>query len=383
MPPRRTIRLELSIPSATIVKVLVAALLTWAALRLWPELVYLTLSLLLAVTLEPAVAWGEERRVPRWVAVGGMAMMLLGLLGIFATLVVPPLIDQLTQIAADFPALKRRVETGLRDDQRVLKRVVNEVLALPESPAMSAQLQQPLVWGKVAVSGLMTGFFVVVTALYLLLDGRRLYAWLLAYVPRIHRDKMAETAPAVSKVIFAYVRGQLITSALFGVSAAILLTVLGVPAAVPLAIFAALCDVIPVIGIILATAPAVALALTVSPLEAGIVAGSYVVYHVFETYFIVPRVYGHSLRLSTLAVLLALIVGGTLQGILGAVLVLPIVAAYPIIERIWLKGYLGTHVIEDHTALAHAAESGSEGAVEAVIQGETPPLPAAVARRED
>ena len=83
-----------------------------------------------------------------------------------------------------------------------------------------------------------------------------------------------------------------------------------------------------------------------------------------------PKFYGSSLRLSTLAVLLALIVGGTLQGIIGSILVLPLVAAYPIIERIWLKDYLASEVLADHTALAEAAETGSDAAVDAVLQGE-------------
>jgi predicted PurR-regulated permease PerM len=143
-----------------------------------------------------------------------------------------------------------------------------------------------------------------------------------------------------------------------------------VPAVLPLALLACVCDVIPVVGIIIATVPAVLLALSVSPTAAAVVLASYVIYHLFETYYIVPRFYGSSLRLSTLAVLLALIVGGTLQGVIGSVLVLPLVAAYPLIERIWLKDYLASEVLADHSALARAAETGSEEAVEAVLQGE-------------
>ena len=83
-----------------------------------------------------------------------------------------------------------------------------------------------------------------------------------------------------------------------------------------------------------------------------------------------PRIYGRRLQLSTLAVLLALVVGGTLQGIVGAILILPLVAAYPIIERIWLHDYLSSEVIHDHSALEHAAESGSDQAVDAVLRGQ-------------
>jgi predicted PurR-regulated permease PerM len=96
----------------------------------------------------------------------------------------------------------------------------------------------------------------------------------------------------------------------------------------------------------------------------------YIVYHVVEAYVPVPRIYGRRLQLSTLAVLLALIVGGTLQGIVGAFLILPLVAAYPIIERIWLHDYLSSEVIHDHSALERAAESGSDHAVDAVLRGQ-------------
>jgi len=112
------------------------------------------------------------------------------------------------------------------------------------------------------------------------------------------------------------------------------------------------------------------LALAVSPATAAVVALAYLGYHLVETYFILPRVYGNKLKISTLSVLLALLVGGRLQGIIGAVLVLPLVAAYPIIERHWLGGFLQSRVLTDHKALAKAAESGSDVAMDTVISGE-------------
>jgi predicted PurR-regulated permease PerM len=184
---------------------------------------------------------------------------------------------------------------------------------------------------------------------------------------------MAQTAEEVSEVVYAYVRGQMITSALFGAYTLIVLHVFHVPAALPLAVLAGVCDVIPLVGIILATLPAVLLALALSPATAAIVLVFYVGYHLVEAYLIVPRVYGQRLRLSTLAVLLALMAGTTLQGLIGAVLVLPLVAAYPIIERIWLAGYLGSEVLKDHRALAKLDEPGNEDAVDTVLQGERHP----------
>jgi len=119
---------------------------------------------------------------------------------------------------------------------------------------------------------------------------------------------------------------------------------------------------------------AVLLALAVSPIASAAVLALYILYHVVENYVLIPRVYGRRLRLSGPAVRITLVVGGMLQGILGAVLVLPLVAAYPIVERIWLHEYLSDEALTDHSALEEAAENGSDAGVERVLRGqELPP----------
>lgn len=364
---------ELHVPSKTILKVLLWCLLSWMLIRLWPELVYLSLSLLFAVALGPVVDRLGRVGLSRSASVVLIACLLLVTSGLVVAFVLPPLFQQGGEVAANFPAYREQAQQHLPQSPLV-RQLVTQLLLLPTKPEVAHLLNKPLVWGQMALSGVTTTLLVVIVALYLLLDGRRLYAWLLAYVPRRHRGKMARTVPEVSEVVFGYVRGQLLTSALFALFTAVVLSLLKVPAALPLALLAAICDVLPVVGIVLATAPAVLLALTVSPGVAAAVACLYVGYHLIEAYLLVPRVYGKSLRLSTLAVLLALIVGGSLQGIIGAVIVLPLVAAYPIVERIWLKSYLAPEVIQDHSALARAAETGRETAIEAVLNGEEHPV---------
>jgi predicted PurR-regulated permease PerM len=132
------------------------------------------------------------------------------------------------------------------------------------------------------------------------------------------------------------VLGQLITSALFGLFSFALLTLLDVPQALFLAILAAFMDAIPIAGILIATVPAVLLAFTVSPTAAVIVLVAYVVYQQVENYIIVPRVYNNTLQISSFAVLVSVLIGGELLGILGVLLALPVAAAIPAIERIWI-----------------------------------------------
>jgi predicted PurR-regulated permease PerM len=366
---RRAHRVDLHVPTSTIVKLILAAGVVWLILRLRPELIFLACSCLLAIALAPAVAWTERRGVPRWVAVVGLAAIVLGTITLFGAFVLPPLVAQITSLAEDLPGLHARIVEKLRPSPFVAK-ALDRVFELPGSPEVVSFFHHPVAIGVSALSGATTSGLVVVMTLYFLVDGKRLYAWLLAYVPRQHRTKMAETAPAVSKVVYSFVRGQAVVSALFAVYTAIVVSVLGVPGVLPIALLAFVCDVIPVVGIIIATIPTAMLALTESPAKAVAIVISFMGYHMFETYVIIPRVYGSSMRLSTLTVLIALVIGGSLQGIIGAIFALPIVAAYPIVERIWLRGYLSDDVLRDHAALERASGAVDDEIIDAVILGE-------------
>ena len=374
------VRVQFHLPVSTILKVLVAAACVWAVLKLIPSLVLLIVSLVLAITLWPVVDALERRGVSRGIAVGAVAFGIVGVLAVFALFVVPPLATQSVELAANIGAYRRNVQAHLSPAHPILARLMAEVFDLPSSPEVAHSLKRPLAWGQLAIAVAVGGILAIVMALYLLQDGKRTYAWLLAYVPRHHRKKMAQTVPAVFEVVMAYVQGQMLTSLLYGLFAFGVLTVLHVPSALPLSVLAAICDVVPILGVIISTVPAAIFALTVSPFTAAAVVGLYLLYHVLENYVIIPRVYGRRLRLSPLVVLIALIVGGSLYGILGAILVLPLFAAYPIIEKIWLHEYLSDEVVADHTVLEEASESGGDRAVEAVLQGREHPAERSAAR---
>lgn len=362
-------RMDLHLPVITIVKVILVLLGLWALIKLQVEIFLIVISVLLAIALDTPVAATEKRGWGRSVGVAlvGIAILLIILFGV--AVVLPPLLEEVRQFTGNLPFLRHEMERKL-SDYPFLSRVVNQILTLPQSPDVIRWMRQPLAWGKLAVGMIAAVVLVLILTLYLLLDGKRLYAWVLAYVPRKHRKRMAEMAPEVSEVIRGYVQGQLVTSVLCGIVTWVILRVLDVPAALPLAVLAGITDVIPVVGMIISIVPAVLLALTVSPLTAGAVLVLFLLYNALETYVILPRVYGKRLRLSTLAVLLALIIGGSLGGIMGAILVLPIVAAYPIFERVWLHQYMSEEVLRDHAVLEEAAETGSDKAVDAVLKGE-------------
>ena len=362
-------RVEVHVPASTILRVLLALAAVWLLLRIIPSLVILVVAVLLAVTLAPAVGKLERRGLSRRLGVAVVSTLILATIVLLLAVVVPPLATQTIALVDNFHTYERDVRARLGPEHPLLTRLVTQVFRLSSSPDVARMFSHPLAWGQIAVESLVMGGLVLVLALYLLVDGRRTYAWLLAYVPRHHRHKMARTIPAVSDVVTAYVQGQLLTSLLCGSFALAVLMLLHVPSAIPLAILAAVLDVVPIVGIFVSTVPAAFFALTVSPWAALAVITLYLLYHALENYVIIPRVYGQRLRLTTLVVLVALMVGASIYGVVGAVLILPFVAAYPIIEKIWLQDYLRDEVVADHRVLEKAAGDGGDQVVDAVLKG--------------
>ena len=369
---------EIRFAWATLLKILAAVLAAWALVHVWTGIEVLLIAALFAMALSPAVDWMEDHGFGRGWAVATLAVVGIAVLGAFLVLVMPPLTNELSALWKSLPHLRQNISHEM-ERSGLASRVVLPLLDLPRSVEFDAWVSRPMGWGPTAVGAVAASFLVVVLSLYLILDGRKVVAWLLAYVPRRHRGKMSAMVPEVFGVVKAYAIGQILTSVLFTVFCFVVLTAFHVPAALSLALFAGVCDAVPVAGIFIAMAAAALISLTVSPATALIVLGLYVVYRLFEAYVLVPRLYGNRLRLSTLTVLLAIVVGGMLDGVVGAILALPLVAAYPVVEKHWLDDYLHPDAVEDHASLRAATGENAEGqeaAVDAVMKGETPPTSA-------
>jgi predicted PurR-regulated permease PerM len=170
------------------------------------------------------------------------------------------------------------------------------------------------------------GATTLVLSFYLLADGKRVQGVAYAIVPRDYHMRLARILQNMETIVGGYMRGQLITSAAIGVFTFLLLVVCRVPNALSLALFAAVVDVIPFIGGLMVIIPAVLSALPRGLPVAGAVLVALSVYMEFESRILVPKVYGQVLRLSSTVVILALVAGGTLMGVMGALLALPIAA---------------------------------------------------------
>ena len=170
------------------------------------------------------------------------------------------------------------------------------------------------------------GLSALFLALYIMIDRDRLRGGLFAVVPRSHHIRLSRIMMNLETIVGSYIRGQMLTSLLMSIFTFVLLTACGVENALALAVFAGLADVLPYIGALLSVGPAVLAALSRGPVVAVVVLVLMLAYEEFESRVLVPRIYGRALRLPSSVVLFALLAGGTLMGILGALLALPVAA---------------------------------------------------------
>lgn len=359
--PTPTPRFELDIPFRTFLKLFVALALAYALIQLVPLLLLMLISALLATTLHPICRWLEKRGLPRWAALAIVCGSLIGFVAASALILVPRIVEQIGHIGATVTQFQQELMTRLPGGW--VKNLVARSIKDPQTVVTNLP-QQALVIGSVALGGLSSLLLFLIISIYLVIDGGTAYEWVAAFFAPKTQAKLNQTADEISEIVFAYIMGQLITSALVAVYSFTILTILKVPGALTLAAIAALFDMLPIVGFISSLVCAALLAATVSSSTAFLVVAFYVGYSMLENYVIVPKVYGKRMRLSTLVVLLSFVVAGTLAGIAGAILVLPIVASYPIIERIWLKKHLGEATVQEHqveTASDSNSRSGGPG----------------------
>jgi predicted PurR-regulated permease PerM len=345
---------ELRVPWSTLWKIAFFVLIVIVIVKLWPVIVMVVVAGLIAVMVDPLVEKMTRKGMQRGIAITIVALLLFGVVAAFFFAVLPTMFAQVATLARAMPGIGARLSKAVPQ----AKPVIDEFTARAQRPPTAAQVQRWLTRGLVgagyALTGLTALILVLVFAIYLLIEGSRAMTWLFAFGSEANRAKLRRTAEAVCPIVNAYMRGQAITCFLCGGVALTTCLSLHIPAAVALAVLAFVADLVPVVGTIVMTLPAVALALLVSPVKAIVVAAVYLAYHLTESYWIIPRVYGKEMRLSTLTVLLAVTVGAALQGALGAVLILPFVAAYPVVEKIWLRDQLGAKTVADHRRIETA-----------------------------
>ena len=268
---------------------------------------------MLTAALDPFVTRMERRGWKRSSAVSALLVGLLVIVTGVLLLTVPAMIRDGQQLASDLPTYVERLRPYFKNHPASYARLQDVVNKRAKDPSLYLSHARTLgqTVGLVLTQAIL---LLTMTAYLLIADGERMLFWLFRYLPARQQVNIRRALPELSRVVGAYLVGQLITSALFAFFAVAVCLTLGIPEAILLALLAFVADAIPLVGAMIATVPAVLLAWTVSPSGRSSCWSLYVVYQQIENHFIVPRVYKNTLQISSFGVLLSVAIGSASAG---------------------------------------------------------------------
>jgi predicted PurR-regulated permease PerM len=300
-------------------------------------LLLIYVSVLLAIGFGPIVQAIEHqqvvpvgKRLPRWLAILAVYLLIVGALTVVGLLVIPPLVTQARALWTALPGLIDQGQTfliryGLLDHRITLEE------ALRRAPASGDAVGTVAMAATNVVQGVFALLTVLILTFYLLVESDSLFRGFARLFPRADRPRVQEAAEQISVKVSAWLSGQLFLAAVIGVSAAIGLYALGVPYFYVLALVAALGEMIPVVGPVLAAIPGVAVGFTVSPQTGLFVLIFFLAQQQVENHFLVPKIMSRQVGVSAVTVIIALLIGGSVLGILGAVLAVPSAAILQVV----------------------------------------------------
>jgi predicted PurR-regulated permease PerM len=315
------------------------------------------LAVLLAYIFNPAVELLMRVRLSRTGATAITYLLLLLALVILSSLIIPPLVSQIAAINVDFQA----VFNGLRD--LILRYQRTEIMGFSidlEGLYQGLQTELAGFLNSVAtylvriLSGALTSalwlIFILVISFWLLKDADKATRYLDGLVPPEYRDDMETLKREIGETWNSFLRGQILLSIVVGVLVAISLWLVGLKNALLLGLLAGVLEIVPTLGPIIATVPAVSLAFFQGSERlafggvwfALLIAAIYILIQQVESNLLVPRIIGKSVNLHPVVVMLGAVGGAALGGILGVFLAAPLLATARTI-----LGYVYRKILEE------------------------------------
>jgi predicted PurR-regulated permease PerM len=322
-----------------------AVIVLWTAFLIRDILLLIYVSGLLAMGFSPIVRLIERqkvlpigtRRFPRWLAILVLYVVILGTVVGIAAMILPPLVDQAQALWKALPGMFERGEDFL-----IARGVLTERLTWRQAVEQAPLPGGGEAFGTIftAISGVIGGLFGLVTILiltfYFLVEAGQLRRTLLGLFHRDERTRVAIASREITVKVSAWLGGQLLLAAIIGATSAIGLWLLGIPFFYVLALISAVGELIPVVGPILAAIPAIAVAGSVSFQKVLLVTIFFVLQQQFENHVLVPKVMERQVGVSAVTVILALLIGGKLMGITGAILAVPTAAILQVVFAEWI-----------------------------------------------
>jgi predicted PurR-regulated permease PerM len=318
----------------------VVAGIAFIAINASGVLILVFIAILLASALEPFVGW-VRARVPigRGLTILAVYATFVIFVGVIVFLLLPAAIRQAEDLSKSLPGLLNELRTwaqGLRPP--ALSATLVSLIDAADNifkPAPPPSPEQVVSASFTVVEALVSLVTLLAVIFFWLVEHARLQRWALSFVPAERRSGWRQAWNEIETRLGLWVRGQLTLMLAIGLATLVAYTILGVPSALLLAFFAALCEAIPIVGPALGAIPAVLVAATVSPQLALVVIGVCILLQFLEGNVLVPIVMKNTIGLSPFVVLVTLLLGAAVAGIVGAFLAVPIAASVEVIlERL-------------------------------------------------
>ncbi|NIH83158.1 AI-2E family transporter [Amycolatopsis granulosa] len=306
----------------------------WFLLIASSTLLLIGVALFVAIGLEPVAAWLVRRGLPRPLAVAIIVLGGLGLAAGFFAALIPPLVDQAGRFIHQAPQYLARLSDrsswlGQVSDRFQLQQRLQSTFRNPDPSLINGLLGS----GRAVLGTLTDTLIVFVLTIYFLADFPRLRATLYRFVPHTRRPRAILLGDEIFTKVGAYVLGNVVISVVAGVLGFIWFTIFGIPYPVLLALLLAVLDLIPVIGSIIAGVVISLAALSVSWPVCWATVGFFVAYRFAEDYLLTPKIIGRFVRVPALVTVVAVVLGGVLLGIVGALVAIPVAAAVLLLVR--------------------------------------------------
>ncbi len=337
-PPRAPARATVSVevpPRQVLRAVLIAVTVGLALFFVWRAqevLALLLVALLLATALEPLVKGLSRGPFSRGSGVLVIYSALVLAIGVPTYLALPGLLDQMNRLLEDLPARLQAVRAAAQSAPPPIQQAAEAAAAEGATAAPTLPAREQLLQAGVAAARLLFDLIMVfVLAFYWIVERTSIKCVMLRAVPHHKAGDANLIWSEVEEKLGGWVRGEIVLMIAVGVMSGIGYWLLGLPNALALAVLAGLLEIVPVIGPILSSAPAVLFALAMDPVTALLVAGYALIVQQVENNILVPRVMGRTIGISPLAVLVGILVGAALYGIPGAFLAVPVAGALQVV----------------------------------------------------
>jgi predicted PurR-regulated permease PerM len=313
--------------------------LVQSVVRLSQVLTLLAIALFLALGLDPVVRWLQRRGLSRgW----SVTVVFVGVIALFAALVgllLPPLASQVTALANNAPSyinslLRNPTVRDLNQHYHVVDKLQEQVKErLSNGELVSSAFGGVLGAGKAAVSGAFSAFTVLILTLYLTASLPAVKEVCYRGVPASRRDRVRQLSEEISRRVGGYVIGQIAIASVNAICTYILVRILGLPDPEALAVCVGVLGLIPMVGATLGAVVVVLVALFSSVATAVVAAVYYLIYQQLENYLIAPRVMKRTIAVPGAITVIAALAGGTLLGVVGALMAIPTAAGLILIYQ--------------------------------------------------